>query len=168
MASAHDPAADTGASAGAGVAQPAAEERPREGSLARSFRRIVESLPDDWTDLELDLRIADESRYVEAAVFMVTCNAQPYSHHDWHWRLRVAHSFGHAASAPTVHGTLALLETLAGEGRLAGLGGTLGFFAHVDTEVRERAEEAGFDLVVPRSRIAREAPTLVERLSSTS
>ena len=116
MASAHDPAADTGASAG--VAQPADEQRPREGPLARSFRRIVESLPEDWTDLELDLRIADESRYIEAAVFMVTCNAQPYSHHDWHWRLRVAHSFGHAASAPTVHGTLALLDEAGIEGEL--------------------------------------------------
>jgi len=118
MASAHDPAADTGTSAGAGMAQPADEQRPREGPLARSFRRIVESLPEDWTDLELDLRIADESRYVEAAVFMVTCNAQPYSHHDWHWRLRVAHSFGHAASAPTVHGTLALLDEAGIEGEL--------------------------------------------------
>ena len=67
---------------------------------------IVDSLPDDWTDLELDLRLADESRYIEASVYLVTCNARPYSHHDWHWRLLVAHRFGHAASAPTVHGTL--------------------------------------------------------------
>ena len=84
-----------------------------------TFERIVDSLPDDWTDLELDLRIADESRYVEAAVYMVTCNAQPYSHHDWHWRLRVAHRFGHAASAPTVHGTLRLLDEAGVEGELA-------------------------------------------------
>ena len=41
---------------------------------------------------------------------------------------------------------------------------TLGFYAHVDREVRRRAEEAGFDLVVPRSRMAREATGLVERL----
>src|SRR5262249_16371989 len=75
-------------------------------ALGRQLQQIVDSLPDDWTDLELDLRIADESRYVEAAVYLVTCNAQPYSHHDWHWRLLVAHRFGHAAAAPTVHGTL--------------------------------------------------------------
>ena len=50
--------------------------------LAESFQEIVESLPDDWTDIELDLRIGDESRYVEAAVYLVTCNAQPYSHND--------------------------------------------------------------------------------------
>ena len=79
-------------------------------ALADNFQQIVDSLPDDWTDLELDLRIADESRYVEAAVLPATCNARPYSHHDWHWRLLVAHRFGHAASAPTVHGTLALLD----------------------------------------------------------
>lgn len=79
-------------------------------SLADTFERIVDSLPDDWTDLELDMRIADESRYVEAALYLTTCNARPYSHHDWHWRLLVAHRFGHAASAQTVHGALALLD----------------------------------------------------------
>jgi hypothetical protein len=40
----------------------------------------------------------------------------------------------------------------------------LGFYSHVDVETRERAEAAGFDLVVPRSRMAREMPALVERL----
>ena len=86
--------------------------------LADNFQQILDSLPDDWTDLELDLRIADESRYVEAAVYLVTCNAQPYSHHDWHWRLLVAHRFGHAAAAPTVHGTLRLLDEAGIEGEL--------------------------------------------------
>ena len=79
-------------------------------ALADKFTEIVESLPQDWTDLELDLRLADEHRYVEAAVYLVTCNAQPYSQHDWHWRLLVANRFGHAAAAPTVHGTLKLLD----------------------------------------------------------
>jgi hypothetical protein len=87
--------------------------------LSDTFQQIVDSLPDDWTDLELDLRIADESRYVEAAVYLVTCNASPYSKHDWHWRLLVAHRFGHAASAPTVHGTLGLLDDAGIEGELA-------------------------------------------------
>ena len=72
-------------------------------ALADTFNEIVDSLPDDWTDLELDLRIFDERRYVDAAVLLVTCNAQPYSKHDWHWRLLVAHRFGHAAAAPAVH-----------------------------------------------------------------
>jgi hypothetical protein len=79
-------------------------------ALADTFKQIVDSLPDDWTDLELDLRIADEKRYIDAATYLVTSNAQPYSRHDWHWRLRVAHRFGHAAAAPTVHGTLKLLD----------------------------------------------------------
>jgi hypothetical protein len=91
----------------------------RAMGLADTFQRIVDSLPDDWTDLELDLRIADESRYIEAAVYLVTCNARPYSHHDWHWRLLVAHRFGHAASAPTAHGTLLLLDDADIEGELA-------------------------------------------------
>jgi hypothetical protein len=40
----------------------------------------------------------------------------------------------------------------------------LGFYSHVEAEVREQAEAAGFDVVVPRSRMAREGPALVERL----
>jgi len=88
-------------------------------SLADSFNGIVHSLPDDWTDLELDLRILDERRYVEAAVFMVTCNAQPYSKYDWHWRLLVAHRFGHAASVPAAHTALKLLDEAGIAGELA-------------------------------------------------
>jgi hypothetical protein len=79
-------------------------------ALADTFQTVLDSLPDDWTDLELDLRIDDEGRYVDAATYLVTCNAQPYSKADWHWRLLVAHRFGHAAAAPTVHGTLKLLD----------------------------------------------------------
>ena len=85
--------------------------------LAETFQRIVDSLPEDWTDLEFDLRIEDEARYVEASTLLVTCNAQPYSHHDWHWRIMVAHQFGHAAAAPATHRTLRLLDEqgIAGE-----------------------------------------------------
>ena len=57
----------------------------------------------------------------------------------------------------------ALVEALAGEGALARTR-TLGFYAHVDVSARERAEQAGFDLVVPRSRMAREGAELVRRL----
>jgi hypothetical protein len=87
--------------------------------LADIFQSTVDALPGDWTDLEFDLRIADESRYVEAALYLATCNARPYSHHDWHWRLLVAHQFGHAAAAPTVHGALRLLDDAGIEGELA-------------------------------------------------
>jgi hypothetical protein len=88
-------------------------------ALADDFERIVDSLPSDWTDLQLDLRIADEERYVEAAVMLSACNAQPYSRYDWHWRLAVAHSFGHAAAAETVHGVLGQLDQSGVEGELA-------------------------------------------------
>jgi hypothetical protein len=40
----------------------------------------------------------------------------------------------------------------------------LGFYPHTDTQLRERAEAAGVDLVVPRSRLAREMPQLVNGL----
>jgi hypothetical protein len=88
-------------------------------ALAADFQQIVDSLPDDWTDLELDLRIADESRYVDAAINLVVANAQPYSKHDWHWRLLVAHRFGHAAAVPAVHMALGLLDRAGIEGELA-------------------------------------------------
>jgi hypothetical protein len=87
--------------------------------LADSFQQVIDSLPDDWTDLELDLRIDDESRYIDAAVYLVTCNAQPYSKHDWHWRLLVAHRFGHAAAAPAAHGALKLLDDAGISGEMA-------------------------------------------------
>jgi hypothetical protein len=40
----------------------------------------------------------------------------------------------------------------------------LGFYSHVEQDVRRRAEDAGFERVVPRSRMAREAPALVESM----
>jgi hypothetical protein len=79
-------------------------------ALADDFQELLDSLPADWTDLEFDLRIDDESRYVDAAVILSLVNAQPYSKFDWHWRLLVAHSFGHAAAAETVKGALAKLD----------------------------------------------------------
>ncbi len=41
---------------------------------------------------------------------------------------------------------------------------TLGYYSHVDTETRRRAEEAGISRVVPRSRMARETAALVDGL----
>ena len=41
---------------------------------------------------------------------------------------------------------------------------SLGFYSHVDVDTRRRALEAGVDLVVPRSRMARELPALVDGL----
>ena len=88
-------------------------------ALADTFTQIVDSLPDDWTDLEIDLRIFDERRYIDAALFLVTCNAQPYSKHDWHWRIVVAHRFGHGASVPAVDLALKLLADAGIEGEIA-------------------------------------------------
>jgi hypothetical protein len=88
-------------------------------ALAEHFKKALESFPPDWTHCELDLRIFDEDRYIEAATILVQINAQPYSEHDWHWRLRVAHEFGHAAAPETVTGTLKLLDDQGIEGELA-------------------------------------------------
>ena len=48
---------------------------------------------------------------------------------------------------------------------LVGLGvPVLGYYSHVDAETRAAAEAAGIDLVVPRSRLAREMPQLAASL----
>ena len=52
---------------------------------------------------------------------------------------------------------------------LVGLGmPVLGYYSHVEVETRQVAEAAGVDLVVPRSRMARELPDLAARLLSGS
>ena len=86
-------------------------------ALADTFQQIVDSLPDDWSFLDVDLRIYDEKRYIEAATYVVMVNGQPYSKHDWHWHVNVGHRFGHAAAAPAVLGTFRLLDQagIAGE-----------------------------------------------------
>jgi hypothetical protein len=93
-------------------------------SLVADFAQILQTLPLDWTDLEVDMRIEDAAQYVDTAVALSQVNAQVYQHpldEQWHWRLLVAHSFGHAAAAETVTGILETLdaEGVAGEMRVA-------------------------------------------------
>ena len=57
-----------------------------------------------------------------------------------------------------------LLDTLRTGGEANDLK-ALAFYSHVDVDVRREAEEAGFDLVVPRSRMAREGAALVQSLA---
>ncbi len=92
--------------------------------LATDFQRILDTLPREWTDLEVDMRIEDESQYVDAATALSQVNAQVYQHpraEGWHWRLLVAQSFGHAAAPESVKGVLAKLDAdgVAGEMRVA-------------------------------------------------
>ena len=42
----------------------------------------------------------------------------------------------------------------------------LGYYPHTDVDLKQVAEAAGVDLVVPRSRLARELPELAEKLLS--
>jgi hypothetical protein len=93
-------------------------------ALAADFQQILETLPPDWTDLEIDVRIEEEAQYVDTAVFLSQVNAQVYQHprdQEWQWRLLIAHSFGHAAAPETVKGILEKLdaEGVAGELRVA-------------------------------------------------
>jgi hypothetical protein len=87
-------------------------------ALGQAFAEIVESLPRDWTDMQLDLRLADEDRYVDASVPMTQINAQPYSEDEWHWRINVANGFGHAAAPETVAWVLEMLDRQGIEGEV--------------------------------------------------
>jgi hypothetical protein len=42
----------------------------------------------------------------------------------------------------------------------------LGYYSHVDVETKRAADAAGIDLAIPRSRMARELPQLVDQLLS--
>jgi hypothetical protein len=86
--------------------------------LAESFAEIVESLPADWTDMQLDFRLADEDRYVDASIPMTQINAQPYSQAEWHFRINVANKFGHGAPPETVRWVLEMLDRQKIEGEM--------------------------------------------------
>ena len=87
-------------------------------SLSAAFAEIVDALPRDWTDMQLDLRISDETRYVDASILMTQINAQPYSEADWHWRINVANGFGHGAAPETVTWILDMLGRQGIEGEM--------------------------------------------------
>jgi DNA-binding response OmpR family regulator len=55
----------------------------------------------------------------------------------------------------------AVVASMRSRGDLDGVA-TVGFYPHVDQNTRRRATEAGFDRVVPRSRMARETTAVVE------
>ena len=83
-------------------------------------------------------------------------------------RLRSAlESAGHEILGPEAEADVLVVDLTAdAESRVAAAAGStapvLGFYAHVEQDVRRAAEAAGFARVVPRSRMAREAPALVE------
>ena len=88
-------------------------------ALADTFQEIVDSLPTDWTDLELDLRIFDEDRYIDAATLPRRRSTRSPT--------RTTTGTG-ACSSPTVrprrrraaaHGTLKLLDDAGIDGELA-------------------------------------------------
>ncbi|MBJ7342986.1 MAG: hypothetical protein JHC46_05300 [Solirubrobacteraceae bacterium] len=60
-------------------------------------------------------------------------------------------------------GGVELVEAMGQAGELASLR-TLGFYSHVEPQVKAAATAAGFDLVVPRSRINREGAELATKL----
>ncbi len=68
--------------------------------------------------------------------------------------------------AATTFDGVAVVERLRADGEL-GATRSLGVYSHVDVDTRRRAEAAGFDMVVPRSRMAREGPALVRSVLSS-
>jgi hypothetical protein len=65
----------------------------------------------------------------------------------------------------TDDGEVAVVDLTTGEVPAPPVGvPTVAYYLHTDQDTRARAEAAGYDLVVPRSRMNREAVQLVERL----
>lgn len=85
-------------------------------------------------------------------------------------RLRSAlEQAGHEVLPPDAQADVLVVDlTDDAESRIAVAAGAgvpvLGFYAHVEQDVRQASEAAGFTRVVPRSRMAREGPALVEAL----
>jgi hypothetical protein len=76
----------------------------------------------------------------------------------------LAPTLGEATGLDQVDLIVADLDVEAPEA-LVGLGiPVLGYYSHVNVETRDAAQAAGVDLVVPRSRMARELPQLAEKL----
>ena len=67
--------------------------------------------------MQLDLRLTDETRYIDASIPMTQIN-EPYSEADWHWRINVADGFGHGAAPETVTWVLTMLDRQGIEGEL--------------------------------------------------
>jgi DNA-binding response OmpR family regulator len=88
--------------------------------------------------------------------------------HEVELKLRVEDALAAAGEADVVIADLHAggLDPAAFAGELSGKP-LLGYYAHTETDLRQRAEEAGFSLVVPRSRMAREMSELVARLAGT-
>ena len=74
------------------------------------------------------------------------------------------------AAAAALHGAAALVVDLTADAaeRVQALGRpgvpVLAFYSHVEADVRELGQQAGYELVVPRSRMAREGAALLVRL----
>jgi hypothetical protein len=101
---------------------------------------------------------------------------------DLFFASKIEETLGSAGHDVAICGTVPEVEELAGASDLvivdlhsegldparlsARLGGKriLGFYSHIDVDTRAQAERAGFHLVVPRSRMARDMPQLVARL----
>jgi hypothetical protein len=76
-------------------------------------------------------------------------------------------SVGEAAGLESIDVVVVDLDREPAEA-VVGLGiPVLGFYAHLNTETRAAADAAGVDMIVPRSRMAREMPELVDRLLAT-
>jgi hypothetical protein len=77
--------------------------------------------------------------------------------------VRLTNSIAEATDLEAVDLLVADLDREPAEGVVALGVPVLGFYSHLNTETREAAKAAGVDLIVPRSRMAREMPALVER-----
>jgi hypothetical protein len=75
----------------------AAAERPRRLPLAEQWDAAVEALPDDWSDLYLELELASTDYLERGALLLAPVNPARFEERPA-FRFRVARQFGYGAS----------------------------------------------------------------------
>jgi hypothetical protein len=76
----------------------AVAERPRRRGLAEQWDGAEEALPDDWSDLYLELELASTDHLERGALLLAPVNPARFGGRPA-FRLRVARRFGYGASA---------------------------------------------------------------------
>ena len=88
---------------------PVAEARVERGTLADSWTALVETLPDDWSDLYCELELYSTDQLERAALLLAPVNPARYGG-ELGLRFRVASQRGYGASAEMTRRCLARLD----------------------------------------------------------
>src|SRR6476660_4518028 len=87
--------------------------------FAEQWDAIVTRQPEDWSSMNLELRLGDASQSEESALVLSPLN--PWHERDWRsgvFRFRAAHTFGYGTAAALCRKRLATLDSVGVKGTL--------------------------------------------------